>query len=252
MDNEIQDQPAVTDGGPQQLTVGEAMSGVFAEPGVTFQTMADTPRRNYWLIPIVISIVLGLAATILFMGDAELVQNVMDKQRNKLEAQFDKNVKEGKMSREDADKALEGISSGSSFFKIAGFGGAVLGPFIILFLLSTVYLVVLKISKAEFDFGNVLNVVGLSMLIGSLGALLAMIVSVFTGRITGIGLGLLFTEEGVGEQLYSILSKVDIFQIWFYAVISIGLSKIARIGIAKSAAIVFGIFIVYVIAASFL
>jgi hypothetical protein len=239
-------------GGNQQLSIGEAIGGVITEPGQTFEAMANTPRKNYWLVPMLISVVLSLAATLLFMGDAELVESTMEKQKAKLEVQFDKSVKEGKMSREDANKALEGINAESTFFKIAGFGGAIVGPFIILFILSIVYMVVLKISKAEFDFGNILNVVGLSMVIASVGSLLGMVVSIFTGKLSGIGLGMAFQEESIGNQIYSIVSKIDIFQIWFYIVIAIGLSKVARVGFAKAASIVFGIFIVYVIAASFL
>ena len=236
----------------QQLTPGEAISGIFTEPGETFETIASTPRRNYWILPVLISIVLGLAATFLFMRDAQLVDSVMEKQKAKLSEQFDKNVKEGKMSREDANKALDGINSESTFFKAAGYGGAVLGPFIILFLLSIIYMVILKIGKAEFDFGNILNVVGLSTLIASIGSLLSMVVSIFTGKISGVGLGILFSEESLGAQMYAIVSKIDIFQIWFYIVIAIGLSKVARIGIGKSAAIVFGVFIAYIIASSFM
>lgn len=52
--------------------------------------------------------------------------------------------------------------------------------------------------------------------------------------------------------MFSLLSKIDIFQIWFYLLVAIGLSKIARISIAKSAGIVFGIFIVYAIVFSFI
>lgn len=79
-----------------------------------------------------------------------------------------------------------------------------------------------------------------------------MVVSIFTGRISGIGLGLLFKEENIGAQMYAMLSKIDIFQIWFYVVVAIGLSKIAKISMATSSAIVFGIYIVYIIASSFL
>ncbi len=237
---------------PVQLSVGEAISGTLTEPSETFETIAATPRRNYWLVPVLITIALSLVSTFLFMGDAELVQSVMDKQKSKLEADFDKNVKEGKMSREEADKALDSINPESSFFKIAGFGGAVVGPFLILFILSVVYMVVLKISRAEFDFGNVLNVVGLSMVVGAIGNVLGMVISILMGRVTGVGLGILFSEESVGTQMFSLLSKIDIFQIWFYLLVAIGLSKIARISIAKSAGIVFGIFIVYALVFSFI
>lgn len=62
------------------------------------------------------------------------------------------------------------------------------GPFLILFILSVVYMVVLKISRAEFDFGNVLNVVGLSMVVGAIGNVLGMVISILMGRVTGVGL----------------------------------------------------------------
>lgn len=236
----------------EPLSVSEAITGVITSPAETFQTIAETPPRNYWLVPIIISIVLGLAATFIFMSDAELVQNTMDKQKEKLREQFDKNVQEGKMTREDADKALEGITSESSFFKVAGYGGAVLGPFIILFLLSVVYLIILKIMKAEFGFSNVLNVVGLSFIVASIGSLVAMVIAVFTGTISGVGLGLFFSEEAVGTKAFSIISKIDVFQIWFYALIATGLSKVAKIGMPAALAAVFGVYIVYAIASSFL
>ena len=49
-------------------------------------------------------------------------------------------------------------------FKVFAFGGSVVGPFIILLLLSVFYLIALKIMKGQFDFTNILNVVGLAML----------------------------------------------------------------------------------------
>ncbi len=236
----------------EPLSPGEAITGVITEPANTFETIAATPRKNYWLIPMLIAVVLGVVSTVLFMGDAELVQSTMDKQKAKLVEQFDKNVKEGKMTREQADQALEGINPQSSFFKIAGFGGAILGPFIILFILSIAFMVALKLTGADFDFGNILNVVGLSFVIASVGGLLAMILSIFTGKVAGIGLGLIFSEESVGEKAYAFLSKFDIFYIWFYAVTAIGLSKVARKPFGVTAAIVFGIFLVYAVVSSFL
>jgi hypothetical protein len=113
-------------------------------------------------------------------------------------------------------------------------------------------MVVLKISKADFDFGNVLNVVGLAMVVGAIGNVLGMVISILMGRVTGVGLGIFFSEESVGAQMFSLLSKIDIFQIWFYLLVAIGLSKIARISFAKSAGIVFGIFIVYALVFSFI
>lgn len=234
----------------EELTVAESMAGVFSAPGETFETIAARPKKNYWLMPVLITVLAGLISTFLFMQDAELVSSTMEKQKKKMQEQFDKNIKEGKMTQEDADKAMDSMNPAGTFFKIIGFGGALIGPFIILFILSILYLVFLKIFKAEFEFVNVLNVVGLAMLITAVGSLIAIVISVLKGEMTGIGLGLVLSEKAVGEKLHSLFTKLDIFSIWFYVVISIGLSKIAKVDMIRSASIVFGLFILYAVVTS--
>jgi hypothetical protein len=231
----------------EELSKSDAMAGVFTAPGETYETIANIPKKNYWLVPILICIVVGLITTFLFMRDAELVSSVMDKQKKEMMEKFEENIKSGKMTQEQADSAMESMDPAGIFFKIIGYGGAVIGSFVILFILSLAYLLILKIMKAQFDFSNVLNVVGLAMLIGAVGNLLAMVVSILKGDMSSLGLGLLFTEESVGEKLYALLSKIDIFSIWFYVVIGIGLSKIARMEFSKTVIIAFIPFVIYVI-----
>ena len=228
-----------------QLSVSDAITGVITAPGETFETIANTPRKNYWIIPVLISIVLGLISTFMFMQDAELVDKLMDKQKNKMREKFEESIKQGKMTKEDADKAIESMNPKGTFFKIIGFGGAAVGPFIILLLLSVVYLIALKIMKAQFEFTNILNVVGLALLIATVGNLISMVVSIIKGDLSTLGLSLFISESSAGEKMYSLISKIDIFYIWFYVVIAIGLSKIARIKMLKSVIVVFFVWIVY-------
>jgi hypothetical protein len=228
-----------------QLSVSDAITGVITAPGETFETIANTPRKNYWIIPVLISIVLGLISTFMFMQDAELVDKLMDKQKNKMREKFEESIKQGKMTKEDADKAIESMNPKGTFFKIIGFGGAAVGPFIILLLLSVVYLIALKIMKAQFEFTNILNVVGLALLIATVGNLISMVVSIIKGDLSTLGLSLFVSESSIGEKMYSLISKIDIFYIWFYVVIAIGLSKIARIKMLKSVIVVFFVWIVY-------
>jgi len=136
-------------------------------------------------------------------------------------------------------------------FKAIAFGGSIIGQFMILILLSLVYLLGLKIFKAQFEFINILNVVGLAMLISAIGGLVAIVLSVIMGHLTSVGLGLFLTEEAAGEKMYGLLTKLDVFTIWFYTVISIGLSKIARIPMSKSITLVFGVWIIYVVVTTF-
>ncbi|MBK8550797.1 MAG: YIP1 family protein [Ignavibacteria bacterium] len=240
---------------PEQFEVlskADAMAGVFTAPGETYETISNTPKQNYWIIPVVMAIVAGIIGTFLFMQDAQLVGSVMDKQKQKMQEQFDKNIKEGKMTQEDADKAMESMNPKGTFFKIIGFGGSLIGPFLILFILSIVYLIVLKIMKAEFEFANILNVVGLAMLITSVGGLLGIVISVLKGEMSSVSLGLILSEGAVGEKVHSFLNKLDVFSIWFYVVVAIGLSKVARIDMVKSASVVFAIFLIYAVVTSFI
>jgi len=236
----------------EQLSKIEALAGVITAPSETSETIANTPKKNYWLLPVIIFIVVNLIATFLFMSDKELVNKTMDKQKEMMREQFDKKVKEGKMTQEDANKAMESMNPAGIFFKVIAFGGAVIGPFIMLLLLSVVFLLGLKIMKAQFDFTNVLNVVGLALLIVALGNLISIVISVLRGDMSTVGLGLLFSEEAVGKKAYALLTKLDVFSIWFYVVLAIGLSKIARINMIKSASLAFGVFIVYAVVTSLL
>lgn len=234
----------------EELSKTDAMAGVFTAPGETYETIAGTPKQNYWIIPILICIAVGLITTFLFMRDPELVSKTMEKQKQKMMEKFEQNIKEGKMTQEQADAAMESMNPSGTFFKIIGYGGAVVGPFIILFILSLLYLIALKVMKAQFDFSNVLNVVGLAMLIGAVGSLITMVVSILKGDMSSLGLGLVLSEESVGEKVHSLFTKLDVFSIWFYAVITIGLTKIARVSMAQSASVVFGIYILYVLISS--
>ncbi|MBK7158180.1 MAG: YIP1 family protein [Ignavibacteria bacterium] len=254
MDEEknLQQSPELqTSGQFEQLSNADAMSGIFTAPGETFETIANTPKKNYWILPVLVAVVIGLISTFLFMQDAELTSKTMEKQKEKMREKFQESVQQGKMTQEDSDKALESMNPSGMMFKVFGFGGAIVGPFIILLLLSVFYLIALKIMKGQFDFTNILNVVGLAMLIGSIGSLIAVVISVLKGNMVTIGPSLLFSEESVGQKIYTLLTKIDLFSIWFYAVIAIGLSKVGRVSIAKSSAIVFGLWIVYILVSSF-
>jgi len=244
------EQNPVTENQYDELSKTEAMAGVFTAPGETYESIAGTPGKNYWLIPVLISIIFSLISAFLFMQDNELATKTMDKQKEKMRAKFEENVREGKMSREDVEKTLEGMNPQGTIFKVFGYGGALVGPFLILFILSLLYFIVLKVMKAQVDFVNILNVVGLAMLITSIGNLLSIVASILKGDVTSIGLSLIVSEASAGEKIYSLLSKLDVFSIWFYAVVSIGLSKVAGIDMIRSASIVFGIFLLYAIITS--
>lgn len=233
----------------EEFSKTDAVSGVFTSPGETYETIAGRPKKNYWLMGILICVALGFVSTFLFTRDNELTSKVMEKQKHKIREQMDQKVKDGSMTKEESDKAIEQsekfTDTGGTFFKIIGYVGSIVGPFLILFILSLVYLIILKIMKANFEFVNIMNVVGLAMVIGAIGNLLGTVLSVLKGDLVTAGLSLVISEANVGEKVFGLISKLDIFSIWFYIVVGIGLSKIAKIETSKGVMAAFVPYVLY-------
>ena len=79
--NNLESNPPEESNQTEQLSNTDAMAGIFTSPSETFETIADTQKKNYWLLPMIISILIGLVTTFLFMSDAELVSKTMEKQK---------------------------------------------------------------------------------------------------------------------------------------------------------------------------
>jgi hypothetical protein len=238
----------------EQLSISDAITGVITGPGETFDTMVKTKKKNYWIIPVLLSVVIGVVVTFIFFKDAQLMSGIMDKQRSQLEKRMEEQVKSGKMSPEQSKQAIESaekfMDPKSTFFQIIGFGGAAVVPFLMLFVLSLVYLLLLKVFKAEVDFGNLLNVVGLSMIITIIGSIISLILSIVMGTVSTLSPALIFNEGMVGSKMAEFLTKVDLISIWYYFAVSIGISKIARISSGKSYGIVYGVWVFWIVASS--
>jgi len=239
----------------QELSQMDAISGVFTEPGNTFETLTKFPKRNFWLLPVIILVVTSVVSSFLFFSDAELVGKMMDKQKQQLRERMQESVKSGKMSQQQANDAIEKaekfMDPNGIFFKITGFAGAVVAPFLMLFVLSVIYMLFLKMFKANFEFTNILNVVGLSLVVSAIGSIIAIVLSIILGELNSVGLTLFLKAETVGETMHGLLMKLDVFSVWFYILVSIGLVKVAKIKPAISYSIVFGLWILWLVITTF-
>jgi hypothetical protein len=238
----------------EQLSVSDAISGVIMSPGETFETLACTKKKNYWIIPVLLSIVIGVVVTFIFFRDVQLMSGIMDKQKAQLEKRMDEQVKSGKMSPEQSKQAVESaekfMDPKSTFFQIIGYGGVVVVPFLTLFVLSLIYLLMLKVFKADVDFGNLLNVVGLPMIITIIGSIISLVLSILMGTVSTLSPALILNEAMVGSKMAEFFTKVDLISIWYYIVIAIGLSKVAKISSGKSYGMVFGVWVFWIVITS--
>ena len=239
----------------EPISKSDAMAGVFTEPGDTFEQIARGPKENYWIIPTLIFIAASVIATFIFFSDSELVSKVMSDRLAETEASMEEKVRDGSMSREDADNAIEQtkvfLDPTSTMSKIIGFSMGIILPFITLFVLAGVYMLGLKIMKSGVEFYNVLNVVGLGFLITAIGTIIGTVISVLMGDFKTLGLSLLASSDSVGSELYSFMTAIDAFAIWYYAVVSIGLSKVGKIKPAMAFGLVFGLWLLWHLLTSF-
>ncbi len=238
----------------EQLSISDAITGVLTSPGETFNTIVNTKKKNYWIIPVLLSIVIGVVVTFIFFRDAQLMSGIMDKQKAQLEKSMDERVKSGKMSPEQSKQAIEQaekfMDPKSVFFQIIGYGGAAIVPFLMLFVLSLIYLLLLKVFKADVDFGNLLNVVGLPMIITIIGSIISLVLSILLGTVSTLSPALILNEGIVGSKMAEFLAKIDLITIWYYIAVAVGLSKVSRISSGKSYGVVFGVWIFWIIITS--
>ncbi|MGH2575924.1 MAG: hypothetical protein ACRDFC_09530, partial [Ignavibacteria bacterium] len=47
----------------ENITLSDAMTGVITEPGETYEAVKNSTKKNYWLIPILILIVVYLISS---------------------------------------------------------------------------------------------------------------------------------------------------------------------------------------------
>jgi len=238
----------------EQLSISDAITGVITGPGETFETIISTKKKNYWIVPVMLSIVIGVVVTFIFFRDAQLMSGIMDKQKTQLEKSMDEQVKSGKMSPEQSKQAIEQaekfMDPKSLFFQILGYGGVVVVPFLMLFVLSLVYLLLLKVFKADIDFGNLLNVVGLPMVITIIGSIISLVLSIVMGTVSTLSPALVLNAGMVGDKMAEFFTKVDLISIWYYFAVAVGLSKAAKISSGKSYGIVFGVWVFWIVITS--
>ncbi|MFI5211574.1 MAG: Yip1 family protein [Ignavibacteria bacterium] len=236
------------------ITLGDAMAGVFSEPGDTFASVKKSQKKNYWLLPLLIVIIISILSSFLVLRDEELSAEIKDKQKAAMQERIDKAVKEGKMSKEDADKQLEQSQKFMSGGMMMVFGviGSFFAVVIFFFLKGLIYWGSVKIFKGTAGFKDVLNVLGLAGLITSIQLIIDTVLAVLTGKLlTNIGPVLLFTEESVGKSMYKLIANFDLINIWYLVIVGIGLAKVSDLNSNKTIPLVFGLWIIWILLSSF-
>jgi hypothetical protein len=238
----------------ENISLGDALAGVFSEPGETFTAVKHSTKKNYWLVPIIIVIAVSILASILVLRDEELTSSIREKQKKAMHEQLDKAVKDGKMTREQANQQIEQSQKfmTGSMMMIFGLVFSVVGVIFFFFFKALVYWGGLKIFKGTASYIDVMNVLGLAGIITAIQLVVDTVLAVLLGKImVNIGPVLLVSEEAVGAQMYTLLAHFDLINIWYLIVVAIGLAKVSNLRTAATIPFVIGLWFVWVLLTSF-
>jgi hypothetical protein len=204
------------------------MSNIFVEPGEVFDEVRRS-KHNYlnWLVPMLIS--LGVAIVfvwVVFSQDA-----VMQQMRAAQDKQFEAQVTAGKMTRQQADQAMQMTQKFMSPLVLKAFGsvGAAIGSVGWLFGFSLLFWLVGKYAlKGQFGYLKAVEVVSLAGMITVLGTVATMLIVVATGNMAmNPGPVLLVVRDyDAANKLHRILSALNLPMLWYLAVMATGLSRL--------------------------
>jgi hypothetical protein len=213
----------------KELLHSDKIIGIFSEPSTTFAKVAKFPPRTIdWLLPILILMMLVGVIRSLAMLNKDVLYEIKKNQSE----MFDKLVKEGKMTQEQADKAYE--QSLKSFEMMKGPAGwainiisSVVFGLVFIFLIAGIYFLFIKFTlKGECNYKHVLVANGLTAYISMIQILISGILTFLLGKIVMDTSLANFVTIEQGSIVKFFLSKVDPISIWAYSVLSIGLAKL--------------------------
>jgi len=214
---------------------------IFAVPGEVFEDVKTAPPSiANWLIPVLISTVVGALAAIIMFSQPAIQQQIKEQQAKA----FDKQVEAKKMTREQADQAIAMSEKfmGPTVLKIAGAAGSFFVSFVRVFWWAFVlYLMSQWFLKVRIPYLKGLEMVGLSLMISVLGMLVGILLVVNLGKMfAGPSLALAVENFDLQRKSHLVLGAANVFSFWFVGLIAVALSRLAAVPLARALFLVFG------------
>ena len=215
------------------LNHSDKLVGVFTEPAKTFEKIARNSIKNVdWLLPLLLMIVVSILANFVVMSNPTVKYNFIEKTMKVTKEKYDELVKEGKLTQEQADKSLEMqrrmFESNSKWLIISSVSQFIV-DFIKFFIIAAIFYLLVKIFfHGEANYSATMVAYGLPYYILVIQVILIVLTTMLTDK--------LFTDLSIASFLNMdkqsflgyLLSKADIFLIWFYGVVGIGLAKVNK------------------------
>lgn len=217
------------------------MAGVITGPGAVFEDVKGRAVRSAnWVVPLA----LACLATMVYLGVAfsrpAVVAGVRDQQRKVMEKQ----VAAGKMTKAVADQVT---AMGEKFMTptvLAAFGAmsAILSSVAGLFAMGVVIWMTLRWGAGvEVDYMKVVEVCGLALVIDVPQKLIRSFLVLWRENLMAtVSPALFLSNPSAGRRGDVLLSIFDAVDIWWLAVLALGVSKVTGVSYRTAGCITFG------------
>lgn len=231
--NELND-PVLEEEEEFELGHTDKLVGIFTEPADTFTKMANYPPKFVdWFIPLMLLVIVAVLSNTVLMTNPTIKYQIIERQMEETQKRLDELVQDGSLTQERADQILEGtrqqMEEGGGPQAIFRYVIPPIIIFVFVFVVVLAFFLAVKFGvKGEGTYSSALVSYGLPIYISVLGIVVMVIAAMamdqlLTGTSVADFMGLDKKEFGA-----FLLSKVDIFSIWFYSLISIGFAKMFK------------------------
>jgi hypothetical protein len=230
---------------PAPLSLLGRLTGVLATPGEVFDAVKAAPSSTAnWLVPALILLGVSWLSAFLIFSQPSISRQLTDIQS----AAIEKQIAAKNMSPQQAEAMRQAVEKfGSVGTKI----GMVVGP--TLYALVTPFWwglllwgVGRVVFKVPFGYMKAVEVAGLSAVILALGAIVKTLLVVGMGNLfIGTSAVFFFKKLDPSTPTFQLLSALDVFTFWALGVRASGLARLTGTSTLKSAAWVFGLWLVF-------
>lgn len=227
------------------VSLGTRIMNVFASPSEAFEGIGSSDSKaSLWVIPLVVTVIVGLVSTYVLFSNETLRNQVMEQQTKAMEQR----VQEGKMTQEQFDQAQSGMETMGGMMMGIGMIGVVIVVGVYFFGIALVLWLTGKFAlKAQAGYLSYLSLLGLASWIGVLGGIITMlmIVGLNSFYATPSAALAIYGTYDVTDTTHRILSKINVFTLWETALVGIGLSNLSGRPAGVGIGVAFGLLAVW-------
>ena len=217
----------------EELSHTDKIVGVISEPSNLFSKLALLPTKvTDWLLPLLAMMVVAIIATFIYMSNPEIKLDMQQQQKKAMQEQFDKMVEKGQISRKQADEQLDKtmeMMGNSGMMQVFSSIGIVVMMLLWFFIFTTVGFLISKfVFKGDGTYTQAMSAMGLPFYISVLQSIILIILGLLMGKmLTGFNPTSLLGMD-IKTLPGFLLSRLDVFSIWFYVVVGIAFAKMFK------------------------